>query len=139
MKKKFEFPVLVREEAKNLMKFATKEERNNLNFNGFAPQRTTGCIYGQLTGHCFSARAEELIKKCASKVYHASATMNIGFLSDKLVGSPDQRERYKCASGRLTTTDFFSPIEVFVYLKENQISGANEYLIKYLKGEIETL
>jgi len=90
--KKLRYPALVREEAKNLLKFSTREERANLNFEEFSPENSFECIYGQMTGNCFSPRAEQLIKQCASKVYDGTAT-SIGneFLSKKLVGTPKRR------------------------------------------------
>jgi hypothetical protein len=145
MTPKFEYPALVKQEAKNLLKHATQAERDNLDFENFKPKHSGNCIYGQMTGTCFSERAEELIKKCATQVYDANSKTaemdNISILADILVGSPKGRERYKSNSSVMieVETDFYSPIEVFVYEEKNQKSGANENLIKYLRGEIKTL
>lgn len=129
--KKLTFPALVREEAENLKKFATKRERSSLDFQNFHARGIDSCIYGQLTGSCFSSRAKTLIKKCARRVYKCMGSRSQSeSLSNRLNGKPGNNRH-----------EYWSPIEVFISQphQKNMINGANERLIKYLKGEIETL
>jgi predicted NAD-dependent protein-ADP-ribosyltransferase YbiA (DUF1768 family) len=56
---------LVIKEAKNIKKFATKEEIDKLLADSVAPTSTNMCIYGQMTGNCYSQRALELLDLCA--------------------------------------------------------------------------
>lgn len=53
----------VKEELFNLRSNATKREIKNLNFSEFEFDDPSACIYGQMTGHCDSARAIELQPK----------------------------------------------------------------------------
>lgn len=61
---------LVVDEALKLRKYATKEEKERLDFETMICTET-GCIYGQMTGNCYSERALLLKSKCA-KPYSAS-------------------------------------------------------------------
>jgi hypothetical protein len=141
--KKFKYPALVRTEAKNLRKFTTKEEKENLDYNRLNPRNEMSCIYGLLTNNCFSERAEELIVKSCPRVYKYDSD---GFstpvkLSSTLNGKPKIGIRYlnDIEEKRDLKSSFWSAIEVFIWNKKNQDSGANERLLKYIKGEIRTL
>lgn len=52
------------EEITNLKQYATKEEINKLDFTDLNPNLRYSCIYGQMTGNCWSPRALELITLC---------------------------------------------------------------------------
>lgn len=129
--KRFKYPALVKTEAKNLRKFATKEELDKLIQEDFNPRHSDNCIYGLLTGNCDSPRAIELIKSCAPRVYKSGNYVQIGdndwVLSNKLNGSPK----------KISRVEFWSPIECFIY--PNKQKEAAIRLLKYLKGEIKTL
>ena len=117
---------LVVKEATNLKKYASKEELNKLDFNSLNSGRVDLCVYGQMTGHCWTKRATDLMKTCCERVYHTDQ----GSVRDCSVnGSPEDLERNK----------FWSPIEVFIDQYRNQKNGNNEQLIKFLKGEIKVL
>jgi len=60
----------VKQEADNIRKFATKEEIAKLDFEALWTPSLKLCIYGQMTGHCHSERAIELIEKCAVGYFH---------------------------------------------------------------------
>jgi len=145
MEKKFEYPALVRQEAKNLRKLITADERDRLSFPDLKPDSQWNCIYGQLTGSCFSDRAEELIVKSCPRVYKfdSSGSKLKGYLSKILNGKPKEGGRYKNASSTKCRPafeeTFWSPIEVFIYKEKNQKSGANKRLLSYIKREIKTL
>ncbi len=127
--KKIVFPALVREEAKNLKKYATESEISKLDIESFSPKYGHSCIYGMLTGDCHTLRATELIEQCAKRVYKTPEEYIPGkdYLANKLNGSPKKAYRSK----------YWSPIEVYIYPNKN-LDGAKK-LIKYLKGEIRTL
>jgi hypothetical protein len=117
---------LVIEEATNLKKHATQEELNKLDIKRLFSSQVDLCVYGQMTGICFSERATELMKTCCKRVYNTDA----GSVRDCSVnGSPENKNRIH----------FWSPIEVFIDQYRNQNNGNNEQLIKFLKGEIDVL
>lgn len=123
---------LVKEEARNLKKFATKEEINKLGVRALDPESKYSCVYGLMTGNCFSERAVELIEKSCKRVYN-KGRLN-GVEDAKVNGSPKNKDRNEYGPCK-----YYSPIEVFIYQYENRENGNNERLIKYLKGEIKTL
>ena len=118
---------LVKEEADNLKNNLTLIERLKLSLTLLDPCSSTQCIYGQLTGDCDSDRAIELIKTCCSRAY--GFLFDITMKDSPVIGSPK----------KLSRGNFWSPIEVFIVQDENQDNGNNEQLVKYLKGEINTL
>jgi len=122
---------LVIEEATSLKKHATTEELRKLDFSHFYPRSSTSCIYGQMTGYCFSGRANELIMKCAKKVYSATTKHGNDFEHNKLNGTP--------SSKGIRQDSYFSPIEMFVPKEGNMQNGNNKILIGFLKGQTETL
>lgn len=58
-----------KKELLNIKKFATKSEIerliNAIETYEFDGKRSQYCIYGAMTGNCYSSRASELIEKCA--------------------------------------------------------------------------
>ncbi len=116
---------LVIAEAKYLRENATKE-KDNLVFKHLNPLATDSCIYGQMTGDCFSDRAVELIVNACERVYKPIHKPHI--IDGKLNGKPYAESRF----------DFWSPIEVFIF-KSNNRKENNKRLIDYIKGETEAL
>lgn len=61
-----------RVELENIKKFATTEEIslliNGVNNHYIKGDNERYCVYGLMTGSCFTVRAEELIKKCATNI-----------------------------------------------------------------------
>jgi hypothetical protein len=112
---------LVREEARNLREKATREELENLDFKNLYPCSITECIYGMMTGDCYSDRATSLIKQCCSKVIEGGSIS----YCEEIIGSPLEYSRGA----------FWSPIEKYITEDEANSKG----LISYLKGETETL
>ncbi len=101
---------------------------DKLDFKGLNPQNSRYCIYGQMTGDCYGARATELVEKCASKVFQ---DMPNGF---------DEITNYKVVAKKRGRFNYWSPIEAFIFKSENRGRGNNnETLVKFLKGEIKTL
>lgn len=66
-----EFIKAVKSEVESLKKHVTKEELSCLNADTLSPINGYLCIYGQLTGGCFTLRAKELVGLCATKVFNA--------------------------------------------------------------------
>lgn len=121
------FPKLVIEEAKALRRHATKEEKELLQFCNLSPSNRMKCVYGLMTGECYSNRATELIEKCAKRVYKANHIPSCIERKD-LNGSPKGEDR--CG--------YWSPIEVFI-AKNGDGSEMNRRLISFIKGEIKSL
>lgn len=110
-----ELKTLVAEEALNLRQFATENERDRLNFQHLTPRFADCCIYGQMTGCCFSTRANELICLCTQP-----------FSADT-----DYYEEPR----KTFISRGFSPIEFYICQPE----ARNKELIAYLKGETTDL
>lgn len=129
----------VKKEAEALRVHATKEERKKLQNEHFDSSTISGCIYGLMTGCCYSRRAAVLINKCC-----------VRYFTDEVL--PDPGEDYitmghvqKGANGN-KVKDFikartnisrphYSAIEAYILLPE----AKNANLIAYLKGETDTL
>ena len=132
MRKITKFPKLVIDEAKNLKKFATLEELAKLNIENFNPQASRNCIYGQMTGICYSSRATTLIKTCAKRVYRPGNDNNDTLTTAKINGSP---KKYSIEN-RYGDDLFWSPIEVSIARASSEM---NTKLIAFLKGERKRL
>jgi hypothetical protein len=122
---------LAKEEAKKLKKFATKQEINKLNITTFDPKHFKSCIYGQMTGDCYSERADELIQNCATKVYVPNPSFS-NMESLRLNGKPWD---VSCTNRAYT---YHSPIEMVILPAHG---GSNNALaiIDYLKGKTNRL
>lgn len=132
---KSKFPDLVVKEAKNLRKLTTFEEKQLLNFSTLDGDSKYDCLYGQITGHCFSPRAKELIEASCEKVYNPGAGDDrLG--SATLNGSP--LGKYRSIVRYSSSTSYFSPIEVFIF-KYSHERELLKRLLLYIKGERRTL
>lgn len=90
-------------EALNLRKYATKEEISKLNINTLNTMESDLCIYGQMTGDCFSERAIELLNKCAKPISNMCGQYIEPF--------------YKKRKFEYTSDRYFSAIELYINLK----------------------
>ena len=122
---------LVIKEAKALKSNATKDELANLNFGRLNPTEHTQCIYGQMTGSCFSPRAEKLIFECATKFIDGSIDEEVSDVKECRTVDIENGRRDK-RSGDV----YFSPIEMFI-AQNNE--NDNKILINFLSGKIKTL
>ena len=118
---------LVTAEVASLKVNATKYEIDRLNFSKLDTTSRSYCVYGQMTGDCFSSRATTLIKQSCERVF--KATYGTKLVEGRINGSPSDKNR----------DDFWSPIEIFIDQPRNKKNGNNERLIKYLKGETDVL
>lgn len=119
-----ELKELVKQEADLLKQYATKEELAELDFSELFPTQINLCIYGQMTGFCFSTRATELIKKCAKPFSKDPQTY------DSLVDGSFKNAQ-SGYGGRLD----YTAIEFYIC----QDGAKNANLIAYLKGETQNL
>lgn len=128
-RKRKQLETLVKQEATNLRNNATSEEKANLNFSSLIPDWKDSCIYGQMTGNCYSFRAIALIKASCPHVYKSNnAGLDIEMAD--LNGSPMNEHR----------TDYWSPIELFIYDNRFAVNVQNnKRLIEYIKGETDEL
>ena len=129
---------LVIDEAKKLREYATQDERDSLNFDTLLPTNQASCIYGQMTGYCYSREALNLIRKCALRVYDTKKyDLNANSVKH-LNGEPKNLEVPDARCGL-----YHSPIEVFIIVMAEHdnpnYQNNNKVLIDYLKGKTDTL
>lgn len=115
-----ELKQLVINEATNLKKYASAEERARLDFGQLDGSHSSLCVYGQMTRNCYSFEAIKLLDLC-TKPYSKD-------LEDKI---PAIYGNFNPFFGRRD----FSPIEYYIC----QRKAKNKTLINFLKGETETL
>lgn len=135
--KSLELVELVRKEADALRANATAAERDKLDFYSLKPTDSTACIYGQMTGNCWSKRSYDLIDVCTEKKI-SSRRYAVGIYSDTLCGI-EEDQLLTDVKDEPRGTRHWSPIEVFIALYENRFNGNNKALVKYIKGETDTL
>lgn len=125
---------LVRIEADNLRKYATKEELRWLDFEHLRPLNVGLCIYGQMTDNCFSDRASELVQKCAKSYCFPLSDLDVEMEWD-FKNYKDSWLHEDFQEDRVERLRFFSPIEVYIGHK----NAKSKSLIEYLRGETDTL
>lgn len=108
----------VKKEIDNLKLKATQEEIDMLDFSMLDSDNRFQCIYGQMTGYCESERALELTPK-----KYDDTGWGLDFSDAKKNSVFTQ------------TQPNFTPLEVYI----SMLNSNNADVIKYLKGEIETL
>jgi len=120
----------VHTEARKLRKAATEKELRNLDFSELRVLSPSRCIYGQMTGDCFSSRAEGLIQQCAKHVIDTHSSI-ISEVTCELKAVDPSQIHQENKYGRY----LFSPIEVYI----GNDGADNRQLIAFLKGERKTL
>ncbi len=118
---------LFRKEAELLRIHATPEEIKSLHSADINPDHVHTCIYGQMTGHCHSERAFELIKLCCDKTF-----------SDSLYANGALTEAHKTATRR-TGSPFaatWSPIEKYIVTATPAKIGK---LVNFIQGTSQSL
>lgn len=120
--KKSEFLTLVKEEATHLRKKATNAEKRRLSYESLLPCHADFCLYGLMTGNCFSKRARRLTPKTLLFVGESSMGTNDKFPHDTFTTLKPQAGLQ------------FTPIEVYLLIKGSK----SKKLINYIKGETET-
>jgi hypothetical protein len=94
---------LAQAEADALAVHASPEEKARLDLRRFNPKNPALCIYGQLTGSCFSQRTLDLVRLCAIP-YSAGVTQRARVIDGFNVRHPATRdytalEYYICQPG----------------------------------------
>jgi hypothetical protein len=131
--KKDELSAMVKIEAKNLKKFATKEELNRLKISLLDPSMADRCIYGMMCGHCDNGRAMELMAKCSPVMYVSRCNAS----SLRIEVYSKMKTPKKIVTGHFAVSrKNRSPIEIFI---TNQEDKNISQLINYLKGKTRTL
>ena len=154
MKKK-QYLDAVLQEVENLKKFANKNEINKLDINWFDAFTPRTCLYGQLTGHCTSNRAKELMDKCCIVVVDTinfNETFNgVRVFQDKTfkevkslikinsqvwknnTGQAWRKQTWENSSIR--NYSYLSVLESYICLKNAKVKD----IINYIKGKKEKL
>lgn len=105
---------LTLEEIENIKQKATKEEIENLEFIYLDPSSSYSCIYGQMTGECYSPRAKEL----QPKIFDNLSLNSIGTQKDLMIKG-----------------NSFTALERWIYIYPEN----NKNIIDYIKGKTNTL
>lgn len=129
----------VRKEAEALRVHATAEERGRLDIKELDPSGVTDCIYGQMTGCCYSRRAALLIHKSCVQFFAN------GMLPDMEDDNVDMERIRSNVNGKKVKGfvkartnlegTHYSAIEAYILLPE----AKNENLIAFIKGETDNL
>jgi len=130
----------VRKEAEALRIHATKEERERLKIEKLNPTHMDYCIYGQMTGNCFSERAAILIDMCCSRFFKNDAMPGIFSPEkslDRVLRNVNGTSVHEFVKERVGVSEdaHYSAIEAYILLPD----AKNANLISYLRGETETL
>lgn len=130
----------VEKEARALKKNATKEELSKLDFKTFSPQYPDRCVYGQMTGDCFSKRAHRLIKDCCIRLVDNekfSPLFKPETIYNAVNGKPTSVKKLNEARSPEIkwTPAYISALEGYIMLPW----AKNANLIAFLKGERKDL
>ncbi len=120
----------VMQEIEAIKKHATETEIARLDFETLKPRYEKRCIYGQMTGGCYTPRALSLIRKCTPIVVEGLGDRSYTFsdIKSEINGKPTKGNIYNARK-------FYSVLESYIVLKGSK----NEKIIQYLKGETKTL
>lgn len=113
-----ELEKLVSDEVEKLRIHATEEERNRLDFDSLDSNHTGLCIYGQMTGNCYSKRSHDLLKLCATP--YSWSVLELVPLQNKSLWEDELNARF--ARG------LFSAIEFYICQKGADNKGLIERL-----------
>jgi hypothetical protein len=133
----------VMHEIDMLKKHGTNEELARLNFNTFSYDSFSGCIYGQMTGVCSSERAKVLMDKSCIRVMNIQPNeKNLSIRQSNFTKVKEWINGENTGQGWNVYDDFqtrnyrhLSALEGYICLKGSK----NKQIIKYLRGEQETL
>lgn len=120
-KRRIKFLEEVKKELRTIKRRATPQEKSQLDLSTFNFDDGDHCIYGQMTGDCYSNRAKHLMPKSYSQIFQPSAG----------VTDLNQRVNYK----HLATKKGKSFTALEIYLFDNKSDHAK--IIAYIKGEIK--
>ncbi len=104
---------------------ASSEQKAKLDFDSFEPMSGEQCIYGQMTGDCFSAEAAKLIKKCSSKL----VTFNTYL---KELSDLESYPKIEATEITRDNTEYYTLLEQFITMLE--YNKYNQNILSYIKG-----
>lgn len=130
----------VTKEAQALRVHATAEERSKLSFESLKPSNMNNCIYGLMTGNCFTERAALLIDQCCVRFFKHEIMpdyFRVSATIDNILKGVNGVKVENFVEERTGIADgmHYSAIEAYILLPD----AKNANLIAYLKGETETL
>lgn len=131
---KKEFIKNVKSEIKAIKKYATDEEKQNLNFKEFNPTSYQNCIYGQIANGCRTTRAVKLIRKCCISFIHKECWLSIAAHQNT---PNDCNSITKTSKEKLSGGFYFSSLELFIVDKYYQ--KFNRRVLQFIKGKTNTL
>jgi|SRR6478609_2101100 len=123
---------LARKEMILLKQHVTPEEINKLDYSMLIPEQRDSCIYGQMTGDCFSRRATDLIKKCCPTMLTARNTLSNG-IEEYVEPVPQEKVNLDDPFARIN--GYYSPIEVLISIYPSY----GHDIIYFLKGLKDTI
>lgn len=127
-------------EAKLLKKHASKSELIALRIDELAASNIHKCIYGQMTGDCFSNRAAELIQLCTPRYFTHAAIAETAQNTIATIARAANGQTVKDFKNNRIGRGGYSPIHfsaIEVYI--TWIGAKNDNLIAYLRGETKKL
>lgn len=114
----------VKKEIINIKKHATAEEIDMLDFFRLNAYNYRQCIYGQMTGNCYSKRATELIRLCCNTKTSFANVLSSDYELIK------EKPRLNGLANKGHTY-----VEHFIVHHEKY----NKHIIEFLKGETDKL
>lgn len=121
--KKSVFLIAVIAEIKRIKRLATDEEIAKLNFSRFEHWSSCDCIYGQMTGHCDSKRANEIMPKKFADVDAEHSTIHVN-------------HKYKFSDQSFKKGTYFTALEKYLYMCPKT---THKHIFDFLKGKTKTL
>lgn len=134
-----ELKILVVTEATKLKSAAADYQLSRLNFDVLDPVSPSQCIYGQMTGGCYSVEAFDLLNQCAIPYAESIITDadydEYDYEDEALRIKRVMAKNFKRSKDSDHISRYFSPIEFYITLRQ----AKNNVLIDFLKGDRETL
>ena len=127
----------VTNEAIALRENATRDELNKLSLAVLNPMTEYGCIYGQMTGSCFSEKASDLIVQCCPRYFRSYAVTQYNHFGNVINNANGTKVvNFKNARKKSSKEDrHFSAIEVYITLPNAKLKN----LVSYLRKETDKL
>lgn len=134
---------LAAKEVRKLKKNATEQELSRLDLECLNPDGSENCIYGQMTGSCWSARAWQLLRECTATPLSSYGVPQPQEITDRGI-EPIVEDLYKESTFGHESDSFgrrgrtrFSALEIYISLYRH--TEKVERIINYLKGETTKL
>jgi len=118
------FMDMVRHEVEQLKIHLTDEQKGKLDKATFKPTHSEHCVYGQITGDCFSHEAAKLVDACAVSIGVADCPLDV-----KSFDLPPSERGFFDGYAPIG----FTPLEKYIY------GSPKHNILEYLKGEADTL